>query len=252
MVGGSSGSDYAKDICINLARSCRHIHPKIAQRIQDRNRRDIPLFAKLFSGRIEVSHYLYADSACVFPGVRRYVGKERESAIKRSYYPAGKAIIEDNEFPRHLWCFLEIGRPYSGPNWRTSGLSQYEVAHVFAHKHDEIAFERSFFVEFDEGTSPFGNFTNACNTVLVPKGMGPYTDREPSIKAAFFQRYIELYGESALNGRKGFDRSNVPDWYGELDWKEPVLPIGWEKRIDELIAYRNNTVMRTLSKTNCL
>jgi hypothetical protein len=243
-------SEYAKELCIDLARSCLHIHPKIAQTIQHRNRHDASFLARLFAGRIEVSHYLYANSACVFPGVRRYIGKERQSAIKRNYFPAGKAIIEDNEFPRHLWCFLEIGRPYSGPNWRTSGLSQYEVAHVFAHKHDEIGFERSFFNEFDERASPFGNFTNACNTVLVPKGMGPYTDREPTIKAAFFQRYVELYGESALNGRKGFDRSQVPAWYDELTWKKPVLRIGWETRIDELFAYRNNTLTRALSKSH--
>src|SRR5690242_19687703 len=130
-------SEYAKELCINIARSSLHIRPKIAQFIQDQNRRDTLFFGRLFGGRIDLSHYLYDNSACVFPGVRRYIGKEKQSMVKRAYHPVGKAIIEDNEFPRHLWCFLEFGRPYSGPNWKTSGLSQYEVAHVFAHKHDE-------------------------------------------------------------------------------------------------------------------
>jgi len=143
---------------------------------------------------------------------------------------------------------LEIGKPYNGPNWKISGLSEYEVAHVFTHKLYEVEQERSFFTEFIAEISPFGNFTCACNTVLIPKGMAQPTDNLPGVKAAFYRRYIELYGESTLNGRMGFDLSKVPEWYGDLTWNEPRLSIGWEARIEDFLEYRVRRITEILSK----
>src|SRR5260370_29149087 len=119
MVKRNRMNESEKEICANISRARYHIHPKIVEKIQVGNRRDMPYFKTLFAERIDISHYLYPDSACVFPGVRRYIGKERDLIKKRNYYQPGRAIIEDNEFPRHIWCFLEIGKPYNGTNTRS-------------------------------------------------------------------------------------------------------------------------------------
>jgi hypothetical protein len=127
-------------------------------------------------------------------------------------------------------------------------LSQYELAHIFTHKPYEVEQERRFFPEFIAELSPFGNFTCACNTILVPKGMASPTDTLPGVKAAFYRRYVELYGEDTLNGRTGFDRSKVPEWYDDLIWNEPRLAMQWEARIEDLLDYRISRISSILSK----
>jgi len=75
------------------------------------------------------------------------------------------------------------------------------------------------------------------------------TDNSPRVKAAFYRRYVELYGELPLNGRGGFNQSKVPEWYDNLIWNEPHLPLQWEAQINELMDYRKNTITRILSKS---
>jgi len=238
-------ADYEKDICSVLAHLAYHIHPKITQRIQHRNIEEFDYFKKLFSDRIEIKNYLFKGSACVFPGVRRYVSGQGK---KKAYNEEYKAIIDDNTFPRHLWCFLENGKTYNGPNWRDSGLGEFELAHVFTHKESEIDFEKQFFKDVREELYPYGDFSCACNVALLPKGTIRPTDNSNTIKAAFYKRYIELYSEAPLNGRSGFDESLVPSWYGKLSWNEPPLPVGWESNIEKLLKYRTQRITDLLNE----
>ena len=61
-------------------------------------------------------------------------------------------------------------------------------------------------------------------------------------------RYIDLYGETPLNGRKGFIQNKVPDWYHELTWNKPILPIDWKEKIKKLLIYRTNRISEILNK----
>ena len=237
--------EFEREICVILARLTHHIHPKIVQRIQDRNIEEFDHFERLFSDKIEVNNYLFDGSACVFPGVRRYVnGQGQRGAYNKEY----RAIIDANMFPRHLWCYLENGKVYNGPNWKASGLGEFELVHIFAHKESEIEFEKRFFLNVREDLYPHGDFTCAANVALLPKGMVRPTDNSPTIKAAFYRRYIELYGETSLHGRSGFKKSCVPDWYGELHWNEPVLPLGWESNVNKLLEYRTKRITDILHR----
>lgn len=156
------------------------------------------------------------------------------------------AIVDANIFPRHLWCFIENGKGYSGRNWRNSGLGELELVHTLAHKESEIGFEKPFFNDVRTDRYPHGNFSCACNVALLPKGMVRPTDNSPTIKAAFYKRYIELYGEAPLNGRGDFNKALVPDWYSELSWNDPKLPRSWESNIDNLLLYRTQTITKLL------
>lgn len=238
-------AEYEEDICSILAHLAFHIHPKIVKRIQSRNQEEYDYFQKLFANKIEVDHYLFEGSACVFPGVRRYVSGQGK---KRSYNVEYKAIIDDNTFPRHIWCFLENGKTYNGPNWKNTGLGEFELAHVFTHKKSEIEFEKHFFATVKDDLNPCGDFSCACNVTLLPKGTVRPTDNSKNIKAAFYKRYIDLYGESPLNGRSGFNESLVPIWYSKLNWNEPPLPVGWESNIEKLLKYRTERITGLLNK----
>ena len=206
-------TDFDKQIAVVLAQLAHFVHPNIVARIREHNEKERPDFEKLFSDKIEVRDYLFNGSACVFPGVRRFVSRRG----KRFAYNSGyKAIIDGNRFPRHIWTYLVSRIAYSGPAWKKTKLNEFELVHLFAHKETETEFEREFFDECDPCVRPYGNFTCAANVVLLPKGTVRPTDNSTKIKGMFFKRYIDLYGEVPLNGRSGFRHSKVPDWYEEL------------------------------------
>lgn len=237
--------EFEKDICSVLARLAYHIHPKIVERIQSRNIKEFDYFKELFANKIEVGYYLFDGSACVFPGVRRYVSAQGKL---RAYNIEYKAIIDDNTFPRHIWCFLENGKTYNGPNWKGTGFGQFELAHVFTHKESELEFEKQFFSTIQDNLYPYSDFSCACNVALLPKGTVRPTDNLRAIKAAFYKRYIDLYGESPLNGRSGFNESLVPSWYITLNWNVPPLPKNWESNIEKLLKYRTERITGLLNK----
>lgn len=236
-------SKFEKEIASILSQLCHHIHPDIVKYVQEQNENDYEYFKELFRELIDVDSYLFCGSACIFPGVRRYVSGKGN---RRKYDPAYKAIIDGNEFPRHLWCYLSNRKTYNGPNWKETGLNAFELAHVFTHKKSEIEFESRFFEKVDSGLSPYGDFTCACNVVLLSKGMVRPTDNSSVIKSVFYRRYIELYGEEPLNGRSGFKTERVPGWYTSLTWNEPYKPSDWQSKISDLMAYRKNRISKIL------
>lgn len=236
-------AEFEREICLILAQLAFHIHPKIVRLIQSTNVDEKVYFANLFGERIPVESYLYEGSACVFPGVKRYVSGKGK---KRAYNPEYFAILDDNTFPRHLWCFLGNGRAYSGPNWKNLRLSDFELAHIFTHKESELHLERSYFDETQDDLLPYGDFSCACNITLLPKGTVRPTDNSTIVKAIFYKRYIDLYGENPLAGRIGFKSELVPDWYDDLNWNEPVLPVNWERNTEALLQYRTSRITHIL------
>lgn len=237
-------SDFEEKIARILAQLAHYMHPAVVARIQDRNEEERPIFEKLFRETISASSYLFPGSACVFPGVRRWVNGQ---GAKRKFNPRYSAILDDNIFPRHLWCFVAGGRPYSGPSWKSLRLAEFELAHVFSHKANELTTEAAFFEDFDHGLLPLGDFSCACNTVLLPKGTVRPTDNSATLKGIFYRRYVELYGERPLQGRSGFLRERVPSWYDSLLWNEPRLHRDWKSRVDSLLDYRTRTIARILA-----
>lgn len=236
---------FEPEIAKILAQLCYHVHPDIVSFIQDRNADERSYFASLFRGRVDLNCYLSEGSACVFPGVRRYVNSRGK---KRAYSHNARAILDGNEFPRHLWCFLLNGTAYSGPAWKKTGLNEYELAHVFSHKQSEVSLEFDFFEKFDPDLLPYGDFTCAANVVLLPKGSVRPTDNSTVIKSVFYKRYIDLYGENTLIGRSGFKEENVPTWYPSLSWNDPILPPDWSDKVDRLRRYRKDTIARILKR----
>lgn len=237
--------DHEPDIAKILAGLCYHLHPDIVALLQERNEAEYDRFKTLFAGRIDIEHYLFPGSACVFPGVRRYVSARGK---KQRFNPGENAILDDNVFPRHIWCFLLNGTAYSGPVWKKTGLGEFELAHVFAHKPSEAAQEAPFFREFEADIPPYANFTCAANVAILPKGTVRPTDNSSVIKSVFFKRHVDLYGEQTLNNRSGFRHESVPAWYDDLGWNAPLLPPDWRPKVESLLRYRNEKLAAIIDK----
>lgn len=227
-------------IALTLANVAHHVHPDVVGKVQELNVRHADELRSMLPPEINADEYLYPGSACVFPGVRRAVGTfgRRQKEERNKYNPKNRAIVDQNIWPRYFWTYLTLGRGYGGPAWQESGLDQFELAHIFAHKPGERSLEAEVFEGFDENVRPWGLFTCASNIVLVPRGLAKPTDHLRVVRLVFFKRAIDLYGESILPGVSGFREDRVPGWYEDLDWNEPVLPEGWEARMERLHKYR--------------
>ena len=236
---------YEVQIAQILSNLCYHIHPDIVSYIQEKNEEDFDFFNKLLANMIPIEFYLFSGSACVWPGVRRYISGAGD---KRKYNSSYEAIIDDNVFPRHLWCFLLNGKPYSGPNWKKTKLDDFELAHIFSHK-DSETLELKYFGKYKKAPT-LGNFTCAGNVILMPKGMVKPTDHSETIKSVFYRRHIELYGESTLKNREMFKTELVPDWYSSLKWNAPFKPLNWKDHISLLLDYRKATINKIINSYN--
>lgn len=235
-------NSFNKDLAIILAQLAYHISPEIVKYIAERNKNDYQFFEELFRNNIDIGNYLFDGSDCVFPGVRRW---DTQKGDKNKYDIKYKAIIDDNNFPRRVWCYLYNGK-VSG--WKN--FEEFELAHIFAHKEVETNTEKCYFKNFDDKKSPFAQFTSAANVVLLPKGTVRPTDNSTVIKLIFYKRHIDLYGEGTLNGRSGFRYDSVPDWYSELEWNIPLKPDNWKQNIDDLLDYRNKRILDILKNAD--
>lgn len=228
--------EVQRALALALARVAHHVHPAVVAKIQRLNVEHGDELRAMLPPQIRVDDYLYPGSACVFPGVRRWKGTfdQKQKRERNKYSPENGAIIDQNIFPRHLWTFLTRGCAYSASDWKKGSLDQFELAHIFSHKPGYRHLEGEVFQRFDPSVQPWGLFTCASNTVLLPKGSAKPTDGLPRLRIVFFKRAIDLYGEGVLPGASGFRDDRLPLWYSDLVWNEPILPEDWEDNIESL------------------
>lgn len=236
---------YQRDLTVILAKITYHIHPDIVSLIEYENKNFRVHFDAIKHPNCNSEDFLYERSDCVFPGFRRPINSEKRAGWKNNICDDG-TILNDNTFPRHIWAFLAENRAYSGGVagvWSRSGLDKFELAHIFAHKAEERSFERRIFGSVSHTPEPHGLFTSASNVVLIPKGFAKPTDHMLSVKACFYKRHLQLYGNNLI-GLDSFDESLLPDWYGDIVWANPVLPDDWEVKVRSLLSYRREYLER--------
>lgn len=230
-----------------LAKTAVHVSPAIVKAIAKANRDYRSEFKDVCPKEIDTSDYLFDGSACVFPGVRRFVGPANKGQ-RQKYIPSEKAVMDTNIFPRHIWTFLAAGKSYSGPMAKQVGLDRLELAHIFSHKVGERKLERRCFRRCSSRPRPFALFTCAANVVLLPQGLAKPTDQLEEVRIAFFKRHVDLYGEACLPGLGELKSEAIPDWYGKLKWQEPSEPPRWEEKVKDLLAYRHKRLTQIFKK----
>ena len=225
-----------------LASVSHHIHPDIVRYISEANIKFKEEFQKYSHPELNDQEFLFNGSDCIFPGLRRPINKETSvPKWKNNVYKDG-TILNDNTYPRHIWSFLVSGRAYSSNSWKSTGLNEFELAHIFGHKTDETKLEKKSFTIFEEEKKPYALFTSASNVVLIPMGLTKPTDKLESIKLCYYQRHIDLFGENFFH-MTGFREELVPLWYKDIKWLDPVLPLDWKEKTDLLLDYRARHLM---------
>lgn len=233
-------SSVERELTFILARITHHIHPEIVHYVTDENIGYAERFRSICHESCNPSPFFYPDSDCVFPGFRRPINKEKTGQWKNNVYEADGTILNDNTFPRHIWAYLTMNKAYSGGTsgmWSKSGLDNFELAHVFAHKQDERHLEREVFEGISHDIEPYGLFTSASNVVLIPKGFAKPTDHMKSIKVCFYKRHLELYGNNII-GLGSLNEELLPAWYSDIQWLNPELPNDWLEKTKNLLSYR--------------
>lgn len=254
---------HQETIAKTLAEISYFVHPDIVRRIQKYNYENRDSFKDLLNlEHIEegtrnelMNAYLFKGSDCVFPFVRRHTAQEgsynngRFNRLK--FYRRESRILDDNEIPRNLWTFLAKGGCYNADRWRDSGLSKFELAHIFNHKWaGNTEAMDSFFVDPKEDFHEAEYmFSSASNVVLIPKGMAKPTDGLQLVQKMFFQRAMDLYGNTIFRSRPDYRLSEEEArLYESLKWLAPYRPDDWEDKLAHLNEYRIERIRGILAQ----
>ena len=114
----------------------RFLHPDIIKAItEDNELMRAEWSAKLFEVGIDPEIYLWANSPCGFPGIRRYAGSQeiaeyRGKATNQSRSLHQALELDDNDSPKHLWSFI-----FRGKKFQKFGPTGYSLAHLADHTH---------------------------------------------------------------------------------------------------------------------
>ena len=222
----------------------RFLHPQIVQRVVDDNNVNRGAWSgELQRMGINPEIYLWEDSPCAFPGVRRHAGSQetaqfRGQAGTSPERPADCLRLDDNDFPKHLWAYVFTGRPF-----RKQGPPGYQLAHLADHKEHNNRWREEFAVESDTHppTDPpplFGLYTSPANVAYVPSNFLKPTDFSGTLRALLLSRAYQLYGSVARLAPPPLVGKTEPDsqWHPDnFQWGECV---GTMKHVDGFLQYR--------------
>ena len=168
------------------------LKPEIIDKITEDNRKHQGEWSrKLEECGVDPHIYLWDNSPCGFPGVRRYSGKERNNWTESRYSYPDCFCIDGNSFPKHLWAFV-----FTGCEFRNHGPQGYQLAHLFDHKtyNDRWQKEMEGWTKNSNPPKLFGLFTSPANTVYVPTDFLKPTDHNQRLRTLLQRKAYELYG----------------------------------------------------------
>lgn len=188
-------SDEASiDFFKQTARFIKFVSPEIvAKVVEDNKKHKNELIDLLESNGIASSIYIWDGSPCLFPGIRRFVGKgegahefvdQGDRSEKQAIY------FDDNRFPRHFWSYLMRGKKYDN-----NGPKGYSLAHILPHKDyklDNVALELKLPPQY----KPFmlsGLFSSAANTCYSSTAVMKPTDHNLIVKKILQKKLKSMY-----------------------------------------------------------
>ena len=221
-----------------VSRYARFLVPEIVQAVvQDNERQRVEWLAALERHGVDGSAYLWEQSPCAFPGVRRYAGRKEIAEFGKKTSSEGVKIkgalrLDDNDFPKQIWSHVFLGKmfPKHGP-------VGYALAHLADHKSYGNRHASDFNVQ-GNATELHGLFTAVTNSIYVPVGLIKPTDFGPKLRSLLMRRAVYLYGQHCkllppwLEVRVESD----PKW--ALDQFKWAPPVGDCSKIDQFLAYR--------------
>lgn len=233
----------------------KFLHPDIVAVVAEDNRRHSPEWRTKFEEiGVDPDMYLWRDSPCAFPGVRRYAGSHevawyRKRTASTDFTPPNCLLLDDNDCPKHVWAFVFTGKPF-----RKKGPPGYRLAHLADHKEHNNRWPQEF--GLDSGAKPpplFGLYTSPANTAYVPENFLKPTDFVDTLRMLLLSKAYHLYsgicrlappplvekkaqGDSAWNPKQ-FEWSdpvgetdNLPRF---LEYRQEVLDKAFKERLAE-------------------
>ena len=188
---------------------------------------------------VEPTLYLWENSSCAFPGVRRHAGSG-EIAIhkgqkKAEERPRNALALDDNSYPKQIWSFI-----FQGKKFGNKGPPGYSLTHLADHK-DYKNRASDEFVSADleklKSTS-FGLYTSPTNTVYLPNGLMRPTDFSNQLRNLVLRKAQALYQNfcKLWPSHYSLKEESTSEWsLDSFDWREPV---GTRDHIQSFLDYR--------------
>lgn len=231
-----------------ITKYAKFLNPDIIEAItEDNNIHRNNWISKLIEKNIDPDIYLWENSPCAFPGVRRYTGSA-EVASHRGHKTLSNEIadalrIDDNDYPKHIWSFIFRGKPF-----QKKGPDSYSLAHIIDHKEHKSRILEEFDVEGSKlNHKVFGLHSCPTNSVYVPISFLKPTDHSIKLRQLFLQKAHSLYNKQC---------NPFPNWMklkviGDEKWNienfEWGSPVGSVKNLSLFLKYRNNFMEKILS-----
>ena len=248
--------NVSNEECIELARIIakyvKFLHPNIIQCIVKDNESKRGFFEDYLSrNSIEPKLYLWDNSPCCFPGIRRHSGKqeiylfkEKKSAKKKKIKINDAIALDDNSFPKQIWSFVFRGVPFNN-----EGPFGYTLAHLIDHKKNNNRMKKEFeFAEDKLFEKPFyGLFTCASNTIYIPSNLVKPTDFNGKIRIWLIKKAFSLYG-SVCNLVPPFAKlkENIDSQLDEIKLNQNCID-GELNNVDVFLKYREDKIKKVLS-----
>ena len=223
----------------------RFLKPEIIATIAEDNEKQSKIWKNaLIEKGINPELYLWNNSPCTFPGVRRHAGS-KEIASHRGHTNLDDVGIrqalklDDNDFPKQIWSFI-----FRGKKFAKFGPKEYALAHLVDHKEynnrmmDEFSYENG--KTFSDPL--YGLYTCPSNTIYIPANIIKPTDFSGNLRQLLFRKMVELYKDSCnvLPPDIKIPQNINKEWEVScFDWAEPVGDI---KNIEIFLEYRKNII----------
>jgi len=226
------------------AKYTKFLNPEIVKEVvKDNNKHMINWVPQLEKLNVSPTIYLWDNSPCAFPGIRRYAGSKEIAYFRKHTELSSSEIkhavkLDDNDFPKQIWSYV-----FRNNKFQKYGPQNYALAHLADHKE----FNNRLFVEFDienksERHQLFGLFTCPTNTVYIPNSLLRPTDFSPAIRNLLISKAQELYG-SFCNILPPWIKLNpdinIPWEHSHFKWSEPV---GTTENIMAFLEFRKVTM----------
>jgi len=242
-------SDYELIEVLRLtAKYAKFLNPYLVEQVViDNNKNKEKWIEKLKSRKINPEIYLWENSSCAFPGVRRFAGSKEIAFYRKHKQIEAEEIhdavrLDDNDFPKQIWSIIFRGKPFA-----KFGPSNFALAHLADHKnHNNRMFDEFEVIDSDKNIPLFGLYTCPSNTVFIPTSLLRPTDFSPFIRRILIEKANDLYGNfcNILPQHITFSEKNDHQIkFSDLEWSEPVGEI---KYLNDFLKFRSEKMNQLL------
>lgn len=227
-----------------VLRYVKFLSPEIVGKITEDNNTNRQEWRNLLiTNNIDPDIYLWENSPCAFPGIRRHAGAEEIADFKKK----GKSsedkktdafCVDDNSFPKEIWSFV-----FRGKKFQNFGPNEYSLAHLADHKEYKNRVSEDFKILPNVPiTKLFGLYTCPTNTVFIPTNLIRPTDFSAQIRKILINKSASLYGNICKIIPPWLELIQEPDdkWnHKKFTWSDPV---GTVENLEDFLCYRKETI----------